>query len=130
MFALEQAVTALRNGLCDNAIVGGVNLLLKPTSSLQFHRLGMLSPDGKCKAFDASGNGYVRAEAAAIILLQKQDVARRIYSYVLNAKTNTDGYKVQGIITRDKKFFKKIRTYNICNYFQELRILRAKCKEN
>lgn len=55
MLAFHQAVTAMRNGECDAAIVGGVNLLLKPNESLQFHRLSMLSPDGACKAFDASG---------------------------------------------------------------------------
>jgi fatty acid synthase len=55
MFAMQQAVSAIRTGQCDSAIVGGVNLLLKPTCSLQFHRLNMLSPQGMCKAFDASG---------------------------------------------------------------------------
>ena len=57
MFALQQAVQSMRNGECDSAIVGGCNLLLKPASSLQFHRLNMLSPQGMCKAFDSSGNG-------------------------------------------------------------------------
>jgi len=38
LFAFQQAVTAIKTGQCDSAIVGGVNLLLKPTSSLQFHR--------------------------------------------------------------------------------------------
>lgn len=57
MFALHQAVQAMRDGQCDSAIVGGCNLLLKPASSLQFHRLNMLSPQGMCKAFDSSGNG-------------------------------------------------------------------------
>jgi hypothetical protein len=52
---MQQAVSAIRTGQCDSAIVGGVKLLLKPTCSLQFHRLSMLSPQGMCKAFDASG---------------------------------------------------------------------------
>lgn len=97
LFALQQAVTAIKTGQCDAAIVGGVNLLLKPTSSLQFHRLNMLSPQGMCKAFDASGNGYVRAEAAVAVLIQKASVARRVYATILGAKTNTDGNKEQGI---------------------------------
>lgn len=97
MFALQQAVAAMRSGQCDAAIVGGVNLLLKPTCSLQFHRLNMLSPQGMCKAFDASGNGYVRSEAAVVIFLQKAQDAKRIYATVVNAKTNTDGNKEQGI---------------------------------
>jgi fatty acid synthase len=56
LLAMDQAIAAIRSGQCDAAIVGGVNLILKPQSSLQFHRLSMLAPDGKCKAFDVSGN--------------------------------------------------------------------------
>ncbi|XP_063931279.1 fatty acid synthase [Zophobas morio] len=97
LVGLQQAILAMKTGQCDAAIVGGVNLLLKPTSSLQFHRLGMLSPEGMCKAFDSSGNGYVRAEAAVVVYLRKASVANRIYASVLGAKVNTDGYKEQGI---------------------------------
>lgn len=97
LFAFQQAVNAIQTGQCDSAIVGGSNLLLKPTSSLQFHRLGMLSPQGMCKAFDSTGNGYVRSEAVVVIFLQKASAARRIYASVLGAKTNTDGNKEQGI---------------------------------
>ncbi|XP_054286913.1 fatty acid synthase-like [Macrosteles quadrilineatus] len=97
LFALHQAVAAMRSGQCDAAIVGGVNLLLKPTCSLQFHRLSMLSPQGMCKAFDSSGNGYVRSEAAVVVYLQKARDAKRVYATVVNSKTNTDGYKSQGI---------------------------------
>ncbi|CAG9818816.1 unnamed protein product [Phaedon cochleariae] len=97
LFAFQQAVTAIKTGQCDAAIVGGVNLLLKPTSSLQFHRLSMLSPQGMCKAFDASGNGYVRSEAAVVVYLQKSSAAKRVYATVLGARTNTDGNKEQGI---------------------------------
>lgn len=49
-------------GTCDGALVGGVTLDLKPNTSLEFMKLGMLSPDGACKSFDVSGNGYCRAE--------------------------------------------------------------------
>ncbi|KAL6440730.1 hypothetical protein ACFW04_003291 [Cataglyphis niger] len=97
MFAMHQAVAAMRAGECDAAIVGGMNLLLKPETALQFHKLSMLSQEGKCKAFDATGNGYVRAEAVAAIYLQKAKDARRVYATVLHTKTNIDGYKSQGI---------------------------------
>lgn len=51
-------MAAIRSGQCDAAIVGGVNLTLKPQTSLQFQRLGMLSPDGMCKSFDAAGKDF------------------------------------------------------------------------
>ncbi|XP_011870702.1 PREDICTED: fatty acid synthase-like [Vollenhovia emeryi] len=97
MHTLHQAVAAMRSGECDAAIVGGTNILLGPVGTLQFHRLNMLSLDGKCKAFDASGDGYVRAEAIVAIYLQKATDARRIYATVVHTKTNADGYKSQGI---------------------------------
>ncbi|XP_054609993.1 fatty acid synthase isoform X1 [Dunckerocampus dactyliophorus] len=97
LLALENAFHAMRLGQCDAALVGGVNLLLKPNTSVQFMKLGMLSPDGTCKSFDASGNGYCRSEAAVVVLLTKRSAARRVYATVLNAGNNTDGYKEQGV---------------------------------
>ncbi|KAL4702305.1 hypothetical protein ACJJTC_018435, partial [Scirpophaga incertulas] len=97
MFALAQAFTAIRAGHCDAAIVAGSNLCLKPGNSLNFHRLSMLAPDGRCAAFDASGRGYVRSEAVVAVVLQRRSAARRVYATVRNARTNTDGAKEQGI---------------------------------
>lgn len=48
---------------------------------------------GTCKVFDKLGNGYARAEAISAILLQKAKQSKRIYSTILHAKTNCDGYK-------------------------------------
>uniref|UniRef100_A0A4W6DNU3 Fatty acid synthase n=1 Tax=Lates calcarifer TaxID=8187 RepID=A0A4W6DNU3_LATCA len=97
LLALENAFHAIRQGQCDAALVGGVNLLLKPNTSVQFMKLGMLSPEGTCKSFDSSGNGYCRSEAAVAVLLTKRSVAKRVYATVVNAGSNTDGYKEQGV---------------------------------
>ncbi|XP_060802513.1 fatty acid synthase-like [Amyelois transitella] len=97
MFALSQAVAAMRAGHCDAAVVAGANLCLKPGNSLNFHRLSMLSPEGRCAAFDAEGRGYVRSEAVVVVLLQKRMNARRVYATIRGARTNTDGFKEQGI---------------------------------
>lgn len=97
LLALENAFHAIRQGHCDSALVGGVNLLLKPNTSVQFMKLGMLSPEGTCKSFDASGDGYCRSEAAVAVLLTKRSLAKRVYATVVNAGNNTDGYKEQGV---------------------------------
>ena len=55
LLALDQALQAMRRDECDAAIVGGSSLCLNPMTSLQFQKLGMLSPDGACKSFDDSG---------------------------------------------------------------------------
>ncbi|XP_075135067.1 fatty acid synthase [Leptodactylus fuscus] len=97
LLALENAYKAIYHGQCNAAIVGGVNLLLKPNTSVQFMKLGMLSPDGTCKSFDASGNGYCRSEAACAVLVTKKSLAKRVYATIVNAGSNTDGYKEQGV---------------------------------
>ncbi|NWX54169.1 FAS synthase, partial [Promerops cafer] len=97
LVALENAYKAICHGRCSTALVGGVNLLLKPNTSVQFMKLGLLSRDGACKAFDVSGDGYCRSEAAVVVLLTKRSMAKRIYATIVNAGVNTDGFKEQGV---------------------------------
>ena len=97
LLALQLAVDAIRQGQCDAAIVGGAHLTLTPTAALQFLKLGMLSSKGSCRSFDDSGDGYCRTEAVNAIFIQRKQVACRIYSIICHAKSNTDGYKEQGI---------------------------------
>ncbi|XP_066443807.1 fatty acid synthase isoform X2 [Eleutherodactylus coqui] len=97
LLALENAYKAIHHGQCNAALVGGVNLLFKPNTSVQFMKLGMLSPDGTCKSFDASGNGYCRSEAVCAVLVTKKSLAKRVYATIVNAGSNTDGYKEQGV---------------------------------
>lgn len=101
LYALAQAFEDMKSGRCDSAIVAGVSVILKPTMSLQFKRLGMLSAEGMCKAFDETGAGYVRSDGCVAIFLQRASDSRRIYSSILNARTNTDGAKEQGITFPD-----------------------------
>jgi len=53
--AVEHAYTAMQNGLCDSAIVGGSNLCLLPYMSLNFFRLGIISSQGASRSFDREG---------------------------------------------------------------------------
>ncbi|XP_022912997.2 fatty acid synthase-like [Onthophagus taurus] len=95
--AFNIAYENIRKGMCDQAIVTGVNICISPYFSLQFARLGMLSPEGICRAFDQDANGYVRSESAVAIFLQKEKNARRIYARTIHSKVNSDGYKPNGI---------------------------------
>lgn len=61
------------------------------------YKIGVLSPDGRCKSFDESANGYARSEAISVVFLQKAKDAKRIYATFVHAKTNCDGFKEQGI---------------------------------
>ena len=77
--------------------MGGCSVCLNPATSIQFQKLGMLSPDARCKAFDASGNGYVRSEAVVAIFLQREHTAKRVYATLVHSKSNSDGNKSEGI---------------------------------
>ncbi|MER7794330.1 amino acid adenylation domain-containing protein, partial [Streptomyces sp. NPDC097640] len=73
--AVHQACAALRDGTCDLAIAGGVNLILSPTVYEALSQGEMLSPDGRCKTFDSGADGYVRGEGAGVVLLKPDDRA-------------------------------------------------------
>lgn len=70
LVALRAAIESIWLGNCDVAIAGGVSLILSPMVYVSFARAGMLSPDGRCKTFDKSANGYVRGEGVGALLLK------------------------------------------------------------
>ncbi len=57
-------------GQAGTALAGGANLTLSPDTPAMFMRAGMLSPEGRCKTLDAAADGYVRAEAVGLLLLE------------------------------------------------------------
>jgi myxalamid-type polyketide synthase MxaB len=69
--AVHLAVVSLRNRESDLALAGGVNLIGSPDSFVSLCKARMLSPDGRCKTFDASANGYVRAEGCGVLVLKR-----------------------------------------------------------
>lgn len=97
LYALLQAVNAIRLNQCDAALVCGANLLLNPNLMTHMMPVGILSPDGFCHSFDSRANGYARADAIAVLFLQKRKDAKRIYADVLHILGNNDGFKIDGI---------------------------------
>lgn len=95
LVALHLACRSLENEECPVALVGGVNALLLPTPFVSFSRSGMLSPDGRCKAFDARANGFVRAEGVGVIVLKPLSAALAggspIYAVIRGTAINQDG---------------------------------------
>ncbi len=93
--ALDSAVRAMRDGACDLAIVAGVNALLKPEPFVGFCAAKMLSPVAQCRAFDADGAGFVRAEGAVSYVLKPLDRAISdndpILGVILGSDANNDG---------------------------------------
>ena len=95
LVALHLACQSLRSGECDQALAGGVNLILSPDATRYFSKMGALAPDGRCKAFDASADGYVRAEGVGVAVLKRLDDALRdgdrVLAVVRGSAVNQDG---------------------------------------
>ena len=77
LVAVWLAGRSIWSGACDGAIVGGVNALIIPETTLGFSKASMLSPDGQCFAFNARANGYVRGEGVGVIYIKPLDRAGR-----------------------------------------------------
>lgn len=70
LVAVHRAIDSIRNGESEMAIAGGVSLMLSPANLLGAGKMGILSPDGKCKTFDKSANGYGKGEGVGAVLLK------------------------------------------------------------
>ena len=95
LVAIDRACRSLRDGESRLAIAGGVNMILTPELLLSLARWGMLSPDGHCKTFDATANGFVRAEGCGVVLIKRLADARadgdRIWALVRGWAVNQAG---------------------------------------
>ena len=95
LVGVHLACQSLRNGESDLALAGGVNLILSPNSMNNLARTQAVSPDGRCKTFDASANGFVRAEGCGIITLKRLSDAQkdgdRILAQITGSAVNQDG---------------------------------------
>lgn len=95
LVAVHLAVESLRRGECDAAVAGGVNVLLSPDVFLVLDEMGALSPDGRCKVFDASADGYARAEGCGAVALTRLSdaVAARlpVHAVIRASAVNHDG---------------------------------------
>ena len=95
LVSVHLACQSLRQRESNLALAGGVNLLLNPETSIVFSQAKMLSPDGRCKTFDASANGYVRGEGCGVVVLKRLSDALangdNILAVIRGTAVNQDG---------------------------------------
>ena len=96
LVAAHYACQSIRNGECDMAITGGVNVILGPEYSVALSKGRFLSAHGRCMAFDERAAGYTRGEGAGIVVLKPLSRAvadrDRIYSLIQMSGVNQDGH--------------------------------------
>ncbi|MCR9142858.1 MAG: acyltransferase domain-containing protein [bacterium] len=86
LVTLHLAINSLRNRECEMALAGGVNLFVIPDAYIIRCQAQMLSPDARCRTFDAGANGYVPGEGCGMVVLKRYSDAVR------------DGDKILGLI--------------------------------
>ncbi|MBE3646952.1 SDR family NAD(P)-dependent oxidoreductase [Paenibacillus polymyxa] len=84
--AIHLACESIRQGECDFAVAGGVNLVTHPHKYLFLKQAQFLSTDGRCRSFGEGGDGYVPGEGVGAILLTSL------------SKAEKEGYPIYGII--------------------------------
>ncbi len=67
--AIAEGMRAIRQGLCEMAICGGVGADVDPLMMSAFGRLGVLSARGECSPFDRHRDGFALGEGAALLVL-------------------------------------------------------------
>ncbi|KAJ3579803.1 hypothetical protein NPX13_g762 [Xylaria arbuscula] len=100
MYVLHLAITSMRNGDCESAIVAGSNWIMDPNCHIAMGKLGALSPTSRSHTFDASADGYARGEGFVALYLKKTANAIRdaspIRSLIMGTAIDANG-KTNGI---------------------------------
>jgi acyl transferase domain-containing protein/acyl carrier protein/protein-L-isoaspartate O-methyltransferase len=95
LVAIHLACQSLRSGESRMAVAGGVNLVLGPEVTILLSKARMMAPDGRCKAFDARADGFVRGEGCGIVVLKRLSDAvadgNRVLALIRSTAVNQDG---------------------------------------
>lgn len=96
LVAIHLACQSLRHGECDVALAGGVSLMVTDAAMITLSKVGFMAPDGRCKTFDASANGFGRGEGCSVIILKRLADAMadgdRVLAVIRGSAVNQDGH--------------------------------------
>jgi acyl transferase domain-containing protein len=95
LVAVHYAVQNLLSGECDMAIAGGVSIVTPQKTGYMYQEGGILSPDGRCRPFDAKAKGTIFGNGVGIVVLKRLEDARNdgdtIYAVIKGSAINNDG---------------------------------------
>ncbi len=96
--AIHLACRSLHDGESDMALAGGASVMFEPRKVAAGSAIGMLSPTGRCHAFDVAADGFVPGEGCVVVLLKRLDDAvadgDRILAVIRGTAANQDGRTV------------------------------------
>ncbi|MEW6704987.1 MAG: SDR family NAD(P)-dependent oxidoreductase [Pseudomonadota bacterium] len=96
LVAVHLACQSLRLGETDLGVAGGVSLIIGPELLVSMSKVGFMSPDGRCKTFDAAADGFGRGEGCGVIVLKRLADALadgdRVLAVVRGSAVNQDGH--------------------------------------
>ncbi len=96
LVAVHLACQSLRYGESDVALAGGVSLMITPNLMVSLSKVGFMAPDGRCKTFDASADGFGRAEGCGVVVLKRlADAVKdgdRVLALIRGSAVNQDGH--------------------------------------
>ncbi|MGV7002864.1 beta-ketoacyl synthase N-terminal-like domain-containing protein, partial [Priestia megaterium] len=100
LVALHLACESIHNRTSEMALAGGVSIMNTPDSYILASQAGMLSADGRCRAFDQRANGFVPSEGVGVVMLKSLEAALEdgdhVYGVITGSGINQDG-KTNGI---------------------------------
>lgn len=70
LVAVHRAIQSMRLGECEQAIVGGINLLLSPKGFSRYEAMGLLTTGQSVQSFQEGASGYLRAEGVGVVVLK------------------------------------------------------------
>jgi len=95
LVAVHLACQSLLNRECGMALAGGVSIADIRATGYVYQESSILSPDGHCRAFDASAAGTVPGSGVGLVLLKRLEDALadgdRIHAVIKGSAINNDG---------------------------------------
>jgi len=96
--AIHLACRSLHDDESDIALAGGASVMLEPRKAASRSAIGMLSPTGRCRAFDVAADGFVAGEGCVVVMLKRLPDALadgdRILAVIRGTAANQDGHTV------------------------------------
>lgn len=100
LVAIHMGYQALLNGECDISLAGGVTVVRLAKAGYMYKEGMISSPDGHCRAFDASAKGFVGADGVGVVVLRclrdAVSAGDHIYAVIKGSSINNDGMQKAG----------------------------------